>query len=126
MTGVAPWIGDVVVLVATGMVTLMVIGVVRIPDAFVKIHAVSLGVVLGPPVVLLAALPGGSFDLIIRALLVTGFMVFTSSAATHALARLVLAERASGGTGGIADGAGEGADGADGRRASSPSRGRIG
>lgn len=77
-----------VVLVAAAAMTLAVVGLIRIPDTFVKVHAMSKAVILGPVLVLASTLVTGEWDLLLRALLVGAFLVVTAPVAAHAIVRL--------------------------------------
>lgn len=81
-------IGDVIVLLGTGALTLAVLGVLRIPEPNAKLHASSKGVVLGVLGVLAASVPGSDAAVVVRAVLVGILLLITASAGTHALAKL--------------------------------------
>lgn len=89
-------VGDVVVLLATGVMTLAVAGIVRFPDTHVKIHASSKAALVAVLLTLCAALVSGDPKMIGRAALVAGFLLLTAPASTHALGRLAWARRADG------------------------------
>lgn len=76
------------ILVASAAMTLAVIGLIRIPDTFVKVHAMSKAVILGPVLVLGSTLVTGQTDLLLRAFLVATFLIITAPVAAHAIARL--------------------------------------
>lgn len=76
------------VMVAGAAMTLAVIGLMRIPDTFVKVHAMSKAVILGPVLVLGSTLVTGQTDLLLRAFLVAAFLIITAPVAAHAIARL--------------------------------------
>lgn len=77
-----------IVIAATAVLTLAVVGLIRIPDTSVKVHAISKAVVLGPLLVLVATLPIWELGLILRAVLVAAFTVITAAVAGHAIVRL--------------------------------------
>jgi multicomponent Na+:H+ antiporter subunit G len=77
-----------IVIVATIILTLAVVGLIRIPDTYVKVHAMSKAVVLGPLLVLVATLPLWDLGMIVRAILVGAFTVVTAAVAAHAIVRL--------------------------------------
>lgn len=81
-------VADIVVVAGTIALTLAVLGVLRIPDPNAKLHAATKGVVLGALVILAASIPGGSGDIIARAILVGVLLLTTSAASTHALGKL--------------------------------------
>lgn len=73
---------------ATAGLTLSVLAIIRIPDGYVRVHAVSTAVIVGPVVMLAAAVPTGDGALILRALLAAVFLAATSPIVAHALMRL--------------------------------------
>jgi len=93
MAGVRLLIVDALVLGGVAGLTLAVVGVVRLRDAFAKVHAASTAVVLGVALVLLAAIVGGGNAVAARALLVGGFLLLTAPVSTHALVRLTRLDR---------------------------------
>ena len=88
MTDVGLVVGDVVVLLATGAMTAAVVGLVRLPDTHVKIHAASQAALLALLVTLGAAFISGDPKMISRAALVAAFLLLTTPASAHALGRL--------------------------------------
>ena len=87
------WLGDALVLAGCGALTLTLAGVLRMPDAFAKLHAMAVAPVLGAGSVLLGVLPSCGWDVAGRALLVMIFLLATAPAASHALARLERSRR---------------------------------
>jgi multicomponent Na+:H+ antiporter subunit G len=77
-----------VALVATAALTLAVVGLIRIPDASVKVHALSTAVIVGPLLVLAATLLTGQAELILHAVLVGAFLMATAPVSAHAIVRL--------------------------------------
>lgn len=81
------WIGDALVVAGVFVTTLAVIGVYRLPDIYLKVHAA--GKVASFAIVALAAstIATRDADTIIRALLITAFLVLTAPVSAHAIAR---------------------------------------
>ena len=81
------WIGDGLVVVGVVVTTLAVIGVYRLPDVYLKVHAA--GKVASFAIVALAASTAATrdADTIVRALLITAFLVLTAPVSAHAIAR---------------------------------------
>jgi multicomponent Na+:H+ antiporter subunit G len=77
-----------IVIAATTILTLSVIGLVRIPETYVKVHAAAKAVALCPLLVLVAVLPGGDIGFILRAVIVGALMLLTAPVAAHAIVRL--------------------------------------
>ena len=82
------WLADGVVLAGLAWLTLAIVGIIRIPNPYVKVHASAGSVVVGAALILVAALTTGSLTIITRALLVGCFLLLTAPVAGHALAHL--------------------------------------
>ena len=78
---------DALVLIGVAGLTLSVLGILRLPDTFARVHAGSNGVVVGVSLVLAAALFGGA-AMATRAVLVGVLLLVTTTVGAHALARL--------------------------------------
>lgn len=76
-------------LIAVGLVvmTLGVLGVYRMPDAYTKLHAQSKAVALGAVCLLVAAVLRGEATNALVGLLVGGFLLLTAPVAAHVIAR---------------------------------------
>ncbi len=81
------WIADALVVVGVMVTALAVLGVYRLPDVYLKVHAA--GKVASFAIVALAAATVATRDgdTIVRALLVTAFLVLTAPVSAHAIAR---------------------------------------
>lgn len=79
---------DVIVVGGVAVLTLAVYGVMRLPDAFARIHSASKAAALGVMILLLASFTSGQADMIVRALVVVLFLSITAPVSSHALARL--------------------------------------
>lgn len=80
-------IADALILLGTVVMTIGVIGIIRMPDAFMKIHAASKSVFLG-----VCAILAGTFDsadpaIITRAVLIGILLLLTTPVAAYEIAR---------------------------------------
>ena len=74
-----------------GFLLIGAIGVMRFPDFYTRLHAVSVGDTLGTGLVLLGLVLQGGLSLVtVKLLLIFYFMVFTGPTATHALAEAAM------------------------------------
>jgi multicomponent Na+:H+ antiporter subunit G len=80
-------IGDALVIGALLVLTLGVIGVIRMPDLALKLHAASMMVVLGAVVIALASAATGVPGIAARGVLVAILLLLTTPVAAHAMAR---------------------------------------
>jgi multicomponent Na+:H+ antiporter subunit G len=70
------------------------IGVLRFPDFYTRLHAVSVCDTLGAGLVLVGLMLQGGFSLVtVKLLLIFYFMVFSGPTAVHALAQAALQSR---------------------------------
>lgn len=88
MSGPAEIATTVVVVTATLALAAGVLSLTRIRDSYAKVQAISMGIVLGPSLTLLATLFSGDLRLILPALLVIVFLVVTAGVAAHAIVRI--------------------------------------
>lgn len=87
-------IADALVLAGVAVLTLAVWGVMRLPDTFARLHSASKAAALGVGLLLLSSLTSGQPDMVVRALVVLGFLSVTAPVGSHAVARLERACRA--------------------------------
>jgi multicomponent Na+:H+ antiporter subunit G len=90
-------LGDVLGVLGGVALTLAVVGAIRLPDAFARLHSASKAVVLGDAAILLASMCTLEWGIAARALLVLGFLLLTSPISAMAMARLEHARRSEGG-----------------------------
>lgn len=76
------------VLGATAGLTLAVVSLFRIPETYVKVHAISLGLVLGPCLAAVASIFTVDSGVIFRAFLAGAFLIITAPVAAHAIIRV--------------------------------------
>ena len=89
----APWLADGLIVLGLIVMTLGVIGVIRMPDVYTKLHAASKSVVFGVCSFLLATAARGDATTMTRALLSGVFLLVTAPGASHEIARAALRER---------------------------------
>lgn len=79
---------SVLLVIGSTFALLAGIGIVRMPDLFMRMQAATKGATLGVGCMLLAlAIHFGELTFVTRALLVTAFIVFTAPVAAHIIAR---------------------------------------
>lgn len=78
---------DALILVGLAVMTVGVVGIFRMPDVYMQLHAASKAVVLGVVAIALATATTGDGPFIARAVLISAVLVVTSPVATHAIAR---------------------------------------
>lgn len=81
------WIADGLVVLGMVVMTIGVYGIFRMPDIYTQIHAASKAVVLGVIALLAASVVTADATIILRAVLIAGFLVLTTPVAAHAVAR---------------------------------------
>jgi multicomponent Na+:H+ antiporter subunit G len=82
-----PWVADVFVLLGCLVMTLGVVGVLRMPDIYSKLHAASKSVFLGVCSILLGAAALGDAAIGARAVLIFALLLLTTPVAAHEMAR---------------------------------------
>ncbi|CCF84738.1 monovalent cation/H(+) antiporter subunit G [Nitrolancea hollandica] len=81
-----PWLADALVLVGLVILTLALWGVLRMPDLYTSLHAASKAAALGLAPILIAA-GIDNRTILLRGLLVLGFLLLTTPVSSHAIAR---------------------------------------
>ena len=81
------WIADILVVFGVVIMTLGVVGVVRMPDVYAKLHAASKAVFLGVIVLCGATFATGDPAIIARATLIAIMLLLTTPVASHAIGR---------------------------------------
>lgn len=86
MSALLPWIADALVILGLVVLTISIGGVLRMPDLFRSLHAASIATAFGVgPLLIAAGMQNGT--ILLRGLLVLGFMLLTSPVSAHAIAR---------------------------------------
>lgn len=80
-------LADALVVIGVLVMTIGVIGMIRMPDTYTKTHAASKAVFLGVISLLVASLASGQADIIFRVLLIIGALVITTPVAAHVVGR---------------------------------------
>jgi multicomponent Na+:H+ antiporter subunit G len=87
-----PWLADALVLVGCLVMTLGVVGVIRMPDIYSKLHAASKSVFLGVCSILGGAAALGDAAIGARAVLIFALLLLTTPVAAHEMARAAALE----------------------------------
>lgn len=82
-----PFVADGMVILGVLVMTIGVYGVIRMPDAYTKLHATSKAVFLGVVSLCAASLVTGQPDIIYRAILIAAFLVVTTPISAFVIAR---------------------------------------
>ncbi len=85
-TALLPWLADALVLIGLVILTLALWGVLRMPDLYTSLHAASKAAALGLAPILIAA-GIDNRTILLRGLLVLGFLLLTTPVSSHAIAR---------------------------------------
>jgi multicomponent Na+:H+ antiporter subunit G len=80
------WLADGLILLGLLILSVAVYGMVRLPDLYTRIHAVSVAGFAGVVPFLAAAATTGVPGIVFRILLIAVFLLLTTSVATHAIA----------------------------------------
>jgi len=81
----------ILLLVGSAFLLIGAIGVLRFPDFYTRLHAVSICDTLGAGLVLVGLMLQGGLSLVtVKLLLIFYFMIFTGPTAVHALAQAAL------------------------------------
>lgn len=87
LNGAGPYIADILVIFAVAIMTAGVIGLIRMPDVYTKLHAASKAVVLGAVLISLASIASGDQSVIMRVILISIALLLTTPVASHMIAR---------------------------------------
>jgi multicomponent Na+:H+ antiporter subunit G len=88
-----PWLSDALVLLGLVVMTIGVVGIVRMPDIFTKQHAASKSVFLGVCSILVAVAISGDAAFTARAVLIGTLLILTTPVAAHEIAKAAAKER---------------------------------
>ena len=92
---VAPFLADALVALGVLVMTVGVYGVVRLPDAYTRLHAAAKAVVLGLLPLLLASALTGNPDVVPRVFLIAFFLLVTTPVSAHVIGRAAYLRRES-------------------------------
>jgi multicomponent Na+:H+ antiporter subunit G len=87
------WIADGLVLLGLFIITVVVIGIFRMPDIYTQLHAASKAVVLGVVPILLSITLLGDVGIAVRAFLIGCFILVTTPVSAHAIGRAAYLRR---------------------------------
>jgi len=79
------WLANVLVLLGVGVMTIGVVGVLRMPDPYTKLHGASKAVFLGVCVLAVASFASGEPAIIGRAALIAVLLLLTTPVAAHVI-----------------------------------------
>lgn len=89
---IGPWLADVLVVMGMFIMTLGVLGVIRMPDVYSKMHAASKAVFLGTISFAMASIVTNDWEIIARVILITGILMITTPVASQVIARAAAIE----------------------------------
>jgi multicomponent Na+:H+ antiporter subunit G len=84
---VGPFVADGLVILGILVMTVGVYGVIRMPDAYTKLHATSKAVFLGVVSLCASSAATGDTAIIYRAILIAAFLVVTTPISAFVIAR---------------------------------------
>lgn len=79
------WLADALVVAGTIVITVAVLGVLRLSDVYMKLHAAGKAAALGIAALAAAAIPATDAEIASRALLAAGFLLLTTPMSAHAI-----------------------------------------
>lgn len=86
LASLLPWLADLLVVLGLLVLTISVWGMLRMPDLYTSLHALSMATVFGvTPLLVAAGLE--SQTILLRGLLVLCFLLLTAPVSSHAIAR---------------------------------------
>jgi multicomponent Na+:H+ antiporter subunit G len=89
---VGPYLADLLVVMGVVIMTLGVIGIIRMPDVYTKMHAASKAVFLGTISFAMASIVTNEWDIIARVILIAGMLMVTTPVASQVIARAAAIE----------------------------------
>lgn len=87
MAVAVPFLADALVLLGVVVMTIGVYGMVRMPDAYTKLHAASKMVFLGVISLLVSSTVTGDAEIIFRCVLIAAFLIVTTPMSAFVIAR---------------------------------------
>ncbi len=81
------WIADALVLLGLSVMTIGVIGVQRLPDVYLQLHAASKAIFLGIIALVVASIATQDAAIIARGFLIAIFLLLTTPVSAHAIGR---------------------------------------
>jgi multicomponent Na+:H+ antiporter subunit G len=87
-----PFLADALVVLGVVIMTLGVVGIVRMPDVYTKMHAASKAVFLGTISFAMASIVTNEWEIIARVILIAGILMITTPVASQVIARAAAIE----------------------------------
>ncbi len=87
-----PYLADALVVLGVAIMTLGVIGIIRMPDVYTKLHAASKAVFLGTIGFTMASIVTNDWEIIARVILIAGMLMITTPVASQVIARAAAIE----------------------------------
>lgn len=91
-TEIGPYLADALVIIGMAIMTLGVVGIIRMPDIYTKMHAASKAVFLGTISFAIASIVTNEWEIIARAILIAGILMITTPVASQVIARAAAIE----------------------------------
>jgi multicomponent Na+:H+ antiporter subunit G len=89
---IGPYLADALVVLGVVIMTLGVIGIIRMPDVYTKMHAASKAVFLGTISFAMASIVTNEWQIIARVILIAGILMITTPVASQVIARAAALE----------------------------------
>lgn len=87
-----PYLADGLVVLGVFIMTLGVVGIIRMPDVYSKLHAASKAVFLGTISFTVASIVTNDWEIIARVILIAGILMITTPVASQVIARAAAIE----------------------------------
>jgi len=87
-----PYLADALVVLGVFIMTLGVIGIIRMPDVYTKMHAASKAVFLGTIGFAMASIVTNDWQIIARVILIAGILMITTPVSSQVIARAAAVE----------------------------------
>lgn len=89
---IGPWLADILVVMGVLIMTLGVIGIIRMPDVYTKMHAASKAVFLGIISFAIASIVTNDWNIIARVILIAGVLMVATPVSSQVIARAAAIE----------------------------------
>lgn len=89
---IGPYLADILVVLGVAIMTLGVIGIIRMPDVYTKMHAASKAVFLGTISFAMASIVTNDWQIIARVILIAGILMITTPVASQVIAQAAAIE----------------------------------
>jgi multicomponent Na+:H+ antiporter subunit G len=89
---VIPWLADALALLGLVVLSISVYGIIRLPDIKVQLHAAGKAAILGVLPIVVASTLDSDPPSLLKAVLVSGFLILTSPLVAHEIGRAAHAE----------------------------------